>query len=132
MYYLRLLPLLLLISCQPGSTVQFDFSKHIRNKDCIVISCIKCNCILDELNRIQRKDSTLLSHFDIFVDKNCATPLLPSIKTIQLEQAALDSISTDIFNLLIISRKQASEKKATIVRTKDAVNIEKYLRTLSR
>lgn len=132
MNYLRLLPVIFLFSCQPGSTVHFDFSRHIKDKDCIVISCIKCNCILDELNRIQRKDSTLLAHFDIFTDKGCATQLLSSIKTVQLDQSAIDSISTDVYNMLIISRRQAGEKKATIIRTKDAGNIEKYLRALYR
>lgn len=132
MNYLSLLLLVFLFSCKHDSTVDFDFSKHSKDKDCIVISCTKCNCILDELNRIQRKDSALLTHFDIFVDKDCATPLLPSIRTVPIEQSALDSISTDIYNMLIISRKQASEKKATIIHTKDADNIEKYLRAICK
>ena len=128
MYYPKLLLVCLLVSCTAKSNLQFNFAKHIGQKDCIVISCLKCNCILDELNRIHKKDSALLARYDIFADSDCVIQLLPTIKIIPIEQKTLDSISTEFYNMVIIRHRSDNNFSATMIETKDAENIEKYLK----
>jgi hypothetical protein len=127
MKFISLGIIVLLISCTSSNNIKGDFSKIINDKSCIIISCLKCDCIIGEINKISSTNPSLIENYDIFIDSDCARGLNPTIRYSHIEQASLDSISTDIYNMLVLKKEKNGVVKSTIIETKDSPKMEKIL-----
>lgn len=116
------------LSCNFSSPDQFNkFHFLAAENDAIVISCIKCNCIIDELNKIYTKNSSLINHYEIYGDTTCLNALGFKSKIRYLSQLSIDSISAGFYNMLII-KKQEGKTTAVMVKTEDTEKMIKYLK----
>jgi hypothetical protein len=119
---------LLLAACSNNSTTKdlSMFSRLHNGKHIILVSCIRCNCMVEELNLIQQQKPALLEPYDIYIDSACKSSLLPAIKTVHISQESIDSLSTDVYNALII-KKKGNGFDIRMLETKDAQKMPKML-----
>lgn len=112
------------LSCGSGKKMDKieSFFRDKNSSRAILISCIKCKCIIDELNRISGSNSDLLSRYEIYGDPTCLQDLHINNRVKPIMQSSIDSISTDFYNLVIYN-----QGRVTMVKTEKAELIEKYL-----
>jgi hypothetical protein len=111
------------ISCTSGTmkTIENFFVKKNCNKG-ILISCIKCACIIQELNKIATSNPGLLQGYQVYGDPACLTEFIIKDKIFPLQQSSIDSISTEFYNLVIYNNG-----KLTMVKTENVAKMKKYL-----
>jgi hypothetical protein len=100
------------------------FATLYKNKTTVLISCIKCNCIIDELNIIYDKDSTVFNDLDVLMDTTCKVNLNKKISINYIPQSKIDSISTDFYNMLIIKK----DNKIYNIETKESSKLYSFLK----
>ncbi len=103
-----------------------QFAKLHRGRDIILVSCFRCDCVVEELNLIYQQRPELLNDYDICIDSTCKTVLLPAIKTVHIPQASIDTLSTDVYNALII-KKRGSGYRFRLMETSEARQMPKLL-----
>jgi hypothetical protein len=104
-----------------------DAFDHLAGKEkTVIISCIKCQCIIDELNDYAASNRIDTSVMAIFGDTACLKGLSGKVPLRHLPQSYIDSCSTDFYNALVITNRKGSMGRK-IVATKDASNLNKYL-----
>lgn len=117
----------ILASCTSKNDKQFAmFASLHKGKDIILVSCVKCNCIIEELNLINQQKPELLAPYDIYIDSACKHSLSTTIKTVHINQASIDTLSVDLYNALII-KKRGDKFTTKMVETKDAQKMPKML-----
>jgi hypothetical protein len=100
------------------------FASLYNNKTTILISCIKCDCIIDELNLIYEKDSAVFKNIDIIMDTSCKANLNKKLIPQFIPQSKIDSISTDFYNMLIIKK----DSKIYNIESKESGKIYSFLK----
>lgn len=117
-----------LFGCKHSAEVEEfkEFSKFATEKNAIIISCNKCDCIISSLNSIFLKNNSLLQSYTIYGDSSCLHGLNKGIEVVNTNQSTLDSISTDFHNLLII-KKESSKYSIKMVNTNDAKDIYRFI-----
>lgn len=125
MKWINRLTVLLLtgISCTSGKmkTIESFFEKKNCNRG-ILISCIRCACIIQELNTIATDDPGLLEKYQVYGDPACLKEFKLKDKVIPLQQSSIDSISTDFYNLVIYNHG-----RLTLAKTEEVADMKKYL-----
>ncbi len=117
----------ILTSCAGKSDKKFAMFSSLHNgKDIILVSCIKCDCVIEELNLINQQKPELLEPYDIYIDSNCKRSLSKTINTVHINQASIDTLSVDLYNALII-KKRGNTFTTKMVETKDAQKMPKML-----
>ena len=104
-----------------------EFDHLVSKKKTVIISCIKCQCIIDELNNYATKNKIDNNEIMIYGDTTCLKTLSKNIPINHLPQSYIDSCSTEFYNVLIIT-KHANVLEHKIVTTKEAVNLSEYLK----
>lgn len=105
-----LLPVLLLAGCSQNKFSAEQFRPILNKDNTILITCIKCNCVLDELNVIYKTNPQMLAAYEIVADSNCVQGLLnKAIPYRHVSQGAIDSCSYEFTNMLIIKGKKIKE-----------------------
>jgi hypothetical protein len=110
-----------------GSRKLAGFSVLLNGEKTIVISCVRCNCVIEELNKIIGNQPGLLNGYSFIGDTTCTEGFLWRHKIIQYNQKQLDDISTDFYNLLIIKKTSGNEPKIKLVKTEESFEMKKYL-----
>ena len=86
---------------------------------CIIVSCTRCICFDNIINGLKKKDLEYLESFPIIMDTNCGKLKL---KTIQVKQNVIDSISGDIYNITLV--KERKENYSTrIIKQEESLNL---------
>jgi hypothetical protein len=117
----------ILASCASKNDKQFAmFSSLHKGKDIILVSCVKCDCMIEELNLINAQKPQLLAPYDIYIDSTCRHSLSKTIATVHISQASIDTLSVDLYNALII-KKRGNTFTTKMVETKDAQKMPKML-----
>ncbi len=131
MNYLKLLFFILIVSilsCNHVNNKSFSgFKKYAENKSSIIISCVKCGCVTDELNKISEQNPKLLKEYDIYIDSTCKANLDKNIKTQQISQKTIDSISTEFYNILILKKKD-KDVEIQNLKSKDITKLENLMK----
>jgi len=96
-----------------------------KKKTTLIISCIKCNCIIEELNNIFKTgvDTTTLQ---IYGDSTCLSSLNSKIRFTQLNQQIIDSLSTDFYNVLIITKTPVN-RTYNVISTNESSKLKSYI-----
>lgn len=94
-------------------------------KNAIVISCLRCGCIDDELGTI---DPALLSRYTIYADTNCTKPTLSGLPIQHLPQARLDSIAPDLYNMLVLMKQKDGTIERELITTEASAQMAKVLK----
>jgi hypothetical protein len=110
-----------------GSRKLAGFSTLLKGEKTVVISCIRCNCVIEELNRIIGSQPDLLEGYTFVGDTACTEGFLWRHKIIQHSQKELDEISTDFYNLLIMKKKKGGKPMMKLVKTEESSDLRKYL-----
>jgi hypothetical protein len=122
-----IIPCIMLASCANKNDKRFAvFASLHKGKDIILVSCIKCDCMIEELNLINQQKPELLAPFDIYIDSACRHSLSKTIKTVHISQASIDTLSVDLYNALII-KKRGDKFTTKMLETKDARKMPKML-----
>lgn len=106
-----------LTSCKEEKTLDVNFPQLDKAKNNLIISCIRCACI-DELIRkaIEVKNEDL-STYIIWGDTTCNSGLKKIVVIHHLSQQSIDSVSEEIYNMLII---KANTNNGRIITTEIA------------
>ncbi len=124
-FNILLLLLTIFLSCQTSKNNFSGIEKFEKYPNSIIISCTKCNCIIDELNVIFEKKPNLLKPYTIYGDSKCLKNLKPTYK--YFCQDSLDKLSLHFYNMLII--KQIKNKViVNQVETMQSANISDLLK----
>jgi hypothetical protein len=117
-----------LLSCGSSNTAKdvSMFSALHKGRDIILVSCIRCDCMVEELSLIHSQRPEILAPYDIYIDSSCKTSLSQGIKTVHINQLAIDSLFTDIYNALII-KKRNDKFSIYMIETKDAQKMPNML-----
>lgn len=75
------------------------------NNNAIVISCLRCGCIDDELNAL---DPALLHNYIIYADTNCTRTTLSRLRIQHIPQSRLDSIAPELYNMLVLKKNESA------------------------
>jgi hypothetical protein len=103
------------------------FEKLSENKNAIIISCNKCGCIINALNDVYAKSPGLVKSYNIYGDSACLQGLDRNIIYINLQQQAIDSISTQFHNLIIV-KKEENHCSCRMINTNEAENLSRFLK----
>ena len=68
----------------------------------IILTCTRCGCFVDALNTLNENEKSFLSKYPILTDTICNSLNIPSIF---MDSKTMDSISTDIFNITLLKKK---------------------------
>ncbi len=123
------LSILLVLSCNRNNNNFDSFSKIPESSSCskaIVISCIRCSCIIEDLNSLISKKDSLLNEYTFFGDTSCLETFLLKNEVIHIGQSSLDSISTDFYNILIYNKNKHGNK-LKMIKTAESEKIKFYL-----
>jgi hypothetical protein len=88
----------------------------------IVISCIRCGCVDDELNRVFEKEPGKLGRYKIYGDTSCRGRINAAIEIHDIRQPLLDSMMPDFYNILLIK-----DAKGKMVQTEEMEKLVDYL-----
>ena len=111
----------LMFSCSNKSKFDFrSFEKIANNKNSLLISCLRCGCVDEELEHIYKTNPELLNKYNIISDTTCLPQCTKSLPVTYLSKESQDSLSTDIYNLLIIDVKN---KTVELVETEKMKNL---------
>src|SRR4051794_6937455 len=119
---------ILLLGCNHSNNRFDSFHSLINNSTtskAIIISCIHCNCIINDLNSLIVKKDPLIKEFIFYGDTACLKDLLIKDKIIYISQAKLDSISTDFYNMLIYNKNRYGNV-FKMVKTEESYNLRSY------
>lgn len=94
------------------------------DKNAIVISCLRCGCIDDELGTI---DTALLNKYTIYVDTNCTVKTLTRLPIHHIPQARLDSIAPDLYNMLVLIKEKDGTIKRELITTEASAQMGQVL-----
>jgi hypothetical protein len=129
MKLIKYLPLILIVACTKKETVSFEgfrvLAAEQKAERIIVISCIRCGCVIDEMNLILRKDATAFNNYLVLADSNCTQHFIKPVPFRHIPQSRLDSISMDFYNLLIIN---GPAKEVKLLTTEDSQHLGGYIR----
>jgi len=111
-------------SCKSKSSKESfkNFNFLALKKTTLVISCIKCDCILDQLNKIY-PNGIDTNYVQIFADTNCTGILSKKILVNFISQGKIDSLSTEFHNMLII-KKRGDQFTHLVVKTSESEKLE--------
>jgi hypothetical protein len=113
---MKIVLLLFLLESCTGNISKEQFKGIITSNQSILISCIKCNCIIEELNKIYQETPALLARYEILADSNCIGDLNPAIRYRHINQRSIDSCSTEFANMLIFKKNAIHEVEAAKVK----------------
>ncbi len=119
-----------MVSCKQEQKKFFLFSEFLtRNSTdkAIIISCVRCSCVIDDINSIELNNQKLLHEYLIIGDSSCLKSLKVKNKIIHVPQIKLDSLSTDLYNVLIIKRVNG-DYQTKMIKTEESANMEYYLK----
>lgn len=120
--------LLVITGCQtaaPSRPTLSNLDYLAANKNAIVISCLRCGCIDDELGTI---DTALLKKYTIYVDTNCTVKTLTRLPIHHIPQAQLDSIAPDLYNILVLIKEKDGTIKRELITTEASAQMGKVLK----
>lgn len=111
-----------LSSCTKNSSFKKDLlqSRTDDNKKGLIISCIRCNCVLTDLEKFSIKHKDVM----MFGDTNCIAPVKSYILH-HLPQPALDSIYKENYNLILFRWKGDKSLRWRLIQTKESLELEK-------
>lgn len=124
MKFVSLSIIVMLLGCQRNPYQNFiPLLQKAPTGKVMLISCVRCNCIIEDLNRLIASGSTALNGYTIMGDTNCLKNLSRTNQRLHVSQSSIDSISMDIYNMLI-----SNGRTIKLVRTEDSEKMEEMLR----
>jgi hypothetical protein len=120
-----LLPLILLYGCkgEPERKSFANLNYLAADKPAIVLSCFRCGCIDDELGKM---DTGILNKYNFFGDTGCYKNRPVSLKIVHISQKKLDTLSADLFSMLVI-KKRGDKFNYKIIDVNNSTKMEKIL-----
>ncbi len=108
------------ISSCSNSEFNFDLLKNnINSEEGIIVSCIRCTCVVEELDSYYLVNDNFVTKVPLYADTNCLQPFLKK-KINHLNQRVLDSIYEKNYNLILFKR-EGSTYNFKLVKTEDAI-----------
>ena len=98
----------------------------MKEKPVIFLSCTRCGCMIEELEKIYKSNPTLLNKFDFLTDTTCLDYSLFREIVRHTPQNKLDSIYKENYNVLLF-KNDADSIKYTLIETKNSSRMEKIL-----
>lgn len=115
--------LVLAAGCGKQSYTEFhSLMGRAHSEKVILISCVRCNCIIEDLNKLLEAHNPVLDPYRFMGDSNCLKSFKGRDRLIHIPQAAIDSVSMDIYNMLILNGSQIR-----MVKTEDSKKMIRYL-----
>jgi hypothetical protein len=117
-----------IVSCNLTSN-KLEFGNLLdlkQNKNCLLISCVKCSCITNELDRLYKKDSNTFRNYIIYGDTSCLKSTKFKHLVVQKSQSSIDSFSMNFYNVLIFNPKKFG-KIPKMVLTEESHLLEKFM-----
>lgn len=115
--------LLLITTCK--AKIKFNqafFDKKISADKGVIISCVKCDCVDETLNKARMKGE-LGKTFQVYADPKCTTDL-QGIPTIDISAQTLDSMSREFFNIVLFRRTKTGSVDFRILETKEMTDFD--------
>ncbi len=75
--------------------------QYTNSEDLIIVTCTGCRCFIENLNALSKSDISYLSKYTVLADTTCNK--FP-FNTVPLNTRTLDSISTDIYNITLLTK----------------------------
>lgn len=86
-----------------------------------LLSCIRCGCFVTLLNNMTSADKAAMKDVVFLSDTTCNNINYPSL---HITQAAIDSISFDLYNVVLF-RKKDQDYKVRIIETEESKNFSR-------
>jgi hypothetical protein len=125
-FILALLMLIGSFSCDSGkespnykinSTIIKEFFPN--SDKIIILSCVRCGCFIDIMNKLSFQDREYLINISFATDTSCNKINFP-LQVIP--QRFIDSISMDIYNIILLKKIKSGEYKMKVIETKESDN----------
>jgi hypothetical protein len=126
--------ILFLLSCN-STTKSEDSSININNelmkdklgnKPAIFFSCVRCGCMVSELNEIYKKDSIFFDKFIFYADTSCINEISFKKKIIHSPQSFLDSIYDENYSVILFKRN-GNHIDTRLIKTDEAEKMKSIL-----
>jgi hypothetical protein len=120
---------ILFLGCQSKRlNINSDFIKDkLGENPQIYISCIRCQCVIDELIKIKHDLPQLLTNYVIYADTTCLNNSELSSIVKHSSQYTLDSIYDENYNIMLF-KKNSSSIKSQLIKTEQSENLSKILK----
>ncbi len=100
----------------------------IGSKPALFLSCIRCGCMVDELNYINHTSPKVLDRFDLFADTNCIKTLHFKSRVKHAPQSVLDSVYDENYSVMVFV-KQGDTIAARLIKTEEVLKMKDILDT---
>jgi hypothetical protein len=112
-------------SCVQNKSLEIITSKFKSDK-IMLVSCIQCKCINEELEKMYNKDNKVFNGYLFFGDTNCLSEYKFKAAITHISQRTIDSLFLENYNLTIINTDKYPNKVISI-KTQDATKIKAKL-----
>lgn len=123
----KLIVLIVFFGCKNKNGIQ-NFSALLGENasKTIIISCIRCSCTIDDLNKLISNNDPAIADYRFIGDTTCLNGFVSKKRVVHVSQKKLDSISTNFYNLLIYNPNKKN-KKFKMLKTEDSENLKFFL-----
>ena len=128
-FILSLVILFSIASCTTTENIKWNtalLKNKFNEKPLLFIACVRCGCMIDALNKIFKKDSTLLGKFVIYADTSCIRNIIFRKKVNHSSQTLLDSVYDENYSVILF-KKQNNSIKHYLIKTEESTKMSKIL-----
>jgi hypothetical protein len=124
-----------LVACQQGQPqlpptyLRVDkalFAQKLHSQPALYLSCVRCDCMVDELNSLYRRKPQLLRRFTFFADTHCIKRLDFKHGITHSPQLFLDSVYDENYGVLVF-RRQADTIEGRLIKTEEVLDMGRIL-----
>jgi hypothetical protein len=115
-YCILFLYLTCIFSCKTNLRLT-EIKKEFKAENILIVSCIQCACINDELERLYLSDKKSFDNYLVIADTNCIRSFQFKNVVKFAPQRLIDSIFPENYNLSIINESKYPNKIISVTST---------------
>jgi hypothetical protein len=123
-----------IIACKNKSKVQdtvISINKALMmskldDKPAVFFSCVRCGCMVAELNKIYYNDPHFFDKFTFYADSNCVKEVIFKKLIVHSPQAFLDSVYDENYSVVIF-KKTGNDIDTRLIKTEGSTDMKSIL-----
>jgi hypothetical protein len=96
------------------------------DKPAIFFSCVRCGCMVAELNKIYYNDPHFFDKFTFYADSNCVKQVIFKKLIVHSPQAFLDSVYDENYSVIVF-KKTGNDIDTRLIKTEESEKMKSIL-----
>jgi hypothetical protein len=100
--------------------------KRLGDKPAIFFSCVRCDCMVAELNKIYYNDPHFFDKFTFYADSSCVKKVIFKKLIVHSPQAFLDSVYDENYSVIVF-KKTGNDIDTRLIKTEESEKMKAIL-----